>query len=158
MSDNVPPGPNYPTFDDVNNQGYQSGGYNPNIPPTQQPPMQQPPYQPPMSGPYQPPMQTGPYQQPYPPVGAPYPSQPMPTAVPVPVPAPVVVPNPMCPRCNGTGMILGGHKCSCVGGSTKLHTVEKVEVGLGIAGAVLGVLGALSGPPHGPHGPHGPHW
>ena len=81
----------------------------------------------------------------YPPYG-PYPPAAYP--VPVPVPAPMVVPNPMCPRCCGTGMILGGHPCSCVGGSTKLHTAEKVEVGLGVTGAVLGVLGAL----------HGPHW
>ena len=106
-------------------------------------------YDPPMPyGPHQPP-----YQPPYPPMD---PYQPQPVPVPVAVPTPVVVPNPMCPRCNGTGMILGGHKCSCVGGDTKLHTVEKAEVGLGVTGAVLGALGAIAG--HGPHGPHGPHW
>ena len=91
---------------------------------------------PPPYGPPQPPYPMGPYQA-------------TPVPVPIPVPAPMVYPNPMCPRCCGTGMILGGHPCSCVGGSTKLHTVEKAEVGLGVAGAALGILGAIAGP-HGP--------
>ena len=169
---------NYPTFDDVNkSQPYQAGGYNPGTPlSAQQPPYnnqqptynnQQTPYnnqQTPYNNQYPPSNQyPSNYQQPpnyqQSPMG-PYPTQPIPvpvpTAVPVPVPAPMVYPNPMCPRCGGTGMILGGHPCSCVGGSTKLHTAEKVEVGLGVAGAVLGILGAIAGP-HGPP-PHGPHW
>ena len=104
---------------------------------------------------YNPPMPYGPQQppyQPYPPMNPPY--QPVPVAVPV--PTPMVVPNPMCPRCKGTGRIVGGHKCSCIGGDTKLHTSEKVGVGLGVTGAVLGVISGHGR--HGPHGPHGPHW
>ena len=168
----APVGPQYPTFDDLNKPPSYPATYpqpvNPAIPqagpnmippggPGMVPPVGQgmAPTAPGMAQP----MGTG--MQP-PIMGSPVPmvpqSQPVvvpvpvPEVVPVPVPAPI--PNPMCIRCKGTGYILGGHACSCIGGSTKMHTVEKVEVGLGIAGAVLGVLGAVA---HATS-PHGPHW